>query len=60
MQHCCLQLRVLKNWCRDFIGAGERFKDHTHPLRGDNDLLCITRPHVIKEIHMVRASPNNK
>ncbi|ELR17587.1 5methyltetrahydrofolate-homocysteine methyltransferase [Acanthamoeba castellanii str. Neff] len=31
---------------------GERFKDHTHPLRGDNDLLCITRPHVIKEIHM--------
>jgi 5-methyltetrahydrofolate--homocysteine methyltransferase len=30
---------------------GERFKNHSHPLKGNNDLLSITRPDVIKEIH---------
>lgn len=30
---------------------GERFKNHPHPLRGNNDLLSITRPDVIKAIH---------
>lgn len=30
---------------------GERFKDHTHPLKGNNDLLSITRPDIIKDIH---------
>ncbi len=30
---------------------GERFKDHTHLLKGNNDLLSITRPDIIKEIH---------
>lgn len=30
---------------------GERFKDHRHPLKGNNDLLSITRPDIIKEIH---------
>jgi 5-methyltetrahydrofolate--homocysteine methyltransferase len=30
---------------------GERFKDHTHPLKGNNDLLSISRPDIIKEIH---------
>jgi len=30
---------------------GERFKDHTHPLKGNNDLLSVTRPDIIKEIH---------
>ena len=30
---------------------GERWKDHDHPLKGNNDLLSITRPDVIKEIH---------
>jgi 5-methyltetrahydrofolate--homocysteine methyltransferase len=30
---------------------GDRFKDHSHPLKGNNDLLSITRPDVIKEIH---------
>lgn len=30
---------------------GERWQDHTHPLKGNNDLLSITRPDVIKEIH---------
>jgi len=30
---------------------GERFKNHPKPLKGDNDLLCITQPQIIKEIH---------
>ena len=30
---------------------GERFQNHTHPLKGNNDLLSITRPDIIKDIH---------
>lgn len=30
---------------------GDRFKDHPHDLKGNNDLLSITRPDIIKEIH---------
>ena len=30
---------------------GERFKDHAHDLKGNNDLLSITRPDIIKGIH---------
>ncbi len=30
---------------------GERFKDHQQPLKGNNDLLSITRPDIIKDIH---------
>ena len=30
---------------------GERFKNHPYPLKGNNDLLSITRPDIIKEIH---------
>ncbi len=30
---------------------GERFKDHPNDLKGNNDLLSITQPDVIKEIH---------
>jgi len=33
----------------DFRGA--RFADHPRPLRGNNDLLSITRPDIIKGIH---------
>jgi 5-methyltetrahydrofolate--homocysteine methyltransferase len=29
----------------------EQLKDHPHPLKGDNDLLSITRPDIIKDIH---------
>jgi 5-methyltetrahydrofolate--homocysteine methyltransferase len=29
----------------------ERFKNHSHDLRGNNDLLSITQPQIIKEIH---------
>ncbi len=30
---------------------GERFKDYSSPLQGNNDLLSITQPKAIKEIH---------
>jgi 5-methyltetrahydrofolate--homocysteine methyltransferase len=30
---------------------GEKFKHHAHSLKGNNDLLCVTQPHIIKEIH---------
>ncbi len=30
---------------------GERFKDHPKNLKGNNDLLVLTRPDIIKEIH---------
>jgi 5-methyltetrahydrofolate--homocysteine methyltransferase len=29
----------------------EELKDHPHPLKGNNDLLSITRPDIIKDIH---------
>ncbi len=30
---------------------GERFKNHTHPVKGNNDLLALVRPDILKEIH---------
>ncbi|RNL82769.1 5-methyltetrahydrofolate--homocysteine methyltransferase [Sinomicrobium pectinilyticum] len=30
---------------------GERFKDYAHPLKGNNDLLSLTQPKAIAEIH---------
>ena len=30
---------------------GDRFKDHSSPLKGNNDLLSLTRSKIIKEIH---------
>lgn len=30
---------------------GERFKDYPTPLKGNNDLLSITQPHAIAEVH---------
>jgi len=29
----------------------DRLKDHSHPLQGNNDLLSITRPDIIKDVH---------
>lgn len=34
---------------KDF--RGERFKNHPSELQGNNDLLSLTRPDIIKEIH---------
>lgn len=30
---------------------GERFRDFTHDLKGNNDLLCLTQPQIITDIH---------
>ncbi len=30
---------------------GSRFADHKSPLKGNNDLLCLTRPDLIETIH---------
>jgi 5-methyltetrahydrofolate--homocysteine methyltransferase len=30
---------------------GERFKNHTHDLKGNNDLLVLSQPKIISEIH---------
>jgi 5-methyltetrahydrofolate--homocysteine methyltransferase len=30
---------------------GERFKDYQHNLKGNNDLLSLTQPQIIEEIH---------
>ncbi|RLB45891.1 MAG: methionine synthase [Deltaproteobacteria bacterium] len=30
---------------------GDRFRDHPHDVKGDNDLLSLTRPEVITSIH---------
>ncbi len=30
---------------------GDRFRDHPHEVKGDNELLVLTRPDVIREIH---------
>ncbi|UUX48406.1 homocysteine S-methyltransferase family protein [Nisaea acidiphila] len=30
---------------------GERLKDHSHDLRGNNDILNLTRPDIVEEIH---------
>jgi 5-methyltetrahydrofolate--homocysteine methyltransferase len=31
---------------------GERFRDHPKDLKGNNDLLVLTRPDIIREIHL--------
>src|SRR5262245_26301170 len=30
---------------------GSRFRDHSHDLKGNNDLLTLTQPQIIREIH---------
>ena len=32
---------------------GEEFKDHHKFLKGSNDILNLTQPHIISEIHIV-------
>ena len=31
---------------------GERFAEHSLPLQGNNDVLCLTRPDVVRDIHL--------
>ena len=30
---------------------GNQFQDHIHDLQGNNDILCLTQPDIVKEIH---------
>ena len=30
---------------------GRRFQDHSKDLKGDNDLLCLTQPEIVAEVH---------
>eukprot|EP00184_Porphyridium_aerugineum_P000348 CAMPEP_0184698692 /NCGR_PEP_ID=MMETSP0313-20130426/5215_1 /TAXON_ID=2792 /ORGANISM="Porphyridium aerugineum, Strain SAG 1380-2" /LENGTH=1237 /DNA_ID=CAMNT_0027157663 /DNA_START=185 /DNA_END=3898 /DNA_ORIENTATION=- len=30
---------------------GERYKNHTHDLKGNNDILAVTKPEIIQAIH---------
>ena len=30
---------------------GELFEGHNHPLKGDHDLLCLTRPDIVTRLH---------
>lgn len=32
---------------------GKEFKQHSHPLKGNNDLLSLTQPDIIYNIHKV-------
>jgi hypothetical protein len=35
---------------------GHEFKDHSRPLKGNNDILSITQPDIIYQIHKVSYS----
>ncbi len=30
---------------------GQRFRDHPKDLKGDNDILCLTQPDIVAEVH---------
>ena len=30
---------------------GERFINHNLPLQGNHDILCLTRPDIVEEVH---------
>ena len=32
---------------------GDHFKNHPSELKGNNDLLCLTRPDIIKSISLI-------
>lgn len=42
---------VQRYWLQEYDYRGERFKDSAIDLKGNNDLLILTRPDVVQEIH---------
>ena len=32
---------------------GERFKNHSHLIKGNNDLIALVRPDILRDIHAV-------
>ncbi len=43
---------IQKHHLKEEDFRGERFKDHTVEVQGNNDLLSITQPRIIKDIHL--------
>lgn len=43
-------VQALKLGEEDF--RGERFRDHSHDLKGNNDILVLTKPEAIRDIHL--------
>ncbi|HEX2970315.1 MAG TPA: methionine synthase [Bacteroidales bacterium] len=43
---------IQKHKLREEDYKGERFRDHDKPQKGNNDLLSITKPEVIRDIHL--------
>src|SRR5438270_4256853 len=35
----------------DIEFRGERFRDHPRPLRNNSDVLCLTQPELVKQVH---------
>ena len=46
-----LGTRIPRHQRSEAAFRGERFKDHAKDLRGNNDLLILTRPDIISDIH---------
>lgn len=44
------QIQDLKLTEADF--RGERFKDFAHDLKGNNDIIALTQPHALRDIHL--------
>jgi len=43
---------MIQRYALDEAGfRGNRFRDHPHPLQGNNDLLSLTQPAIIRDIH---------
>jgi 5-methyltetrahydrofolate--homocysteine methyltransferase len=42
---------IQRHRCSEAQFRGERFKDWRSDLRGNNDLLCLTQPGIVEEIH---------
>ena len=53
---CHLSQESISLNVRLFHVVGEEFKDHPKSLRGNNDLLNLTQPHIIYQIHKVQSS----
>ena len=44
---------LIQTYMLDEAGfRGERFKDHAYDVKGDNDLLNLTQPEIIRAIHL--------
>ncbi|MBV9078031.1 MAG: homocysteine S-methyltransferase family protein, partial [Methylobacteriaceae bacterium] len=44
------EIQALRLTEADF--RGERFRDHAHDLKGNNDLLILTQPGAVRDIHL--------